>query len=276
MSNYVRLAVVLSLALGPAAAASCASTAPSSGDSGHSIEGLGAAGSGGSGGEQGDSLAVTPVVDTFGFPDTPVGRALDAHMALEMRSDGESVFLYSASFAFLRANAPEVVAELMAAYERLPEERYLARWHLVRTLSGLELREAAGGLDSIVHRPVPPERWAPNHEGHSSVGEEAILRMRAIDGLKALALSGSAEASDSLRRAVNSPLASVRRAAVQSYVAAGRRAPSRLAEARTMLPTEQRHWVDLRPATSADFAVPTPDPPAPGEKQPPVAPARPH
>lgn len=270
---------VSSFILGTFTATSCASeNKPSSADVAvaEKLSAVGAAGGGSAGdGGGGDTLTLNPT-DPFKFPSTPVGKALADHMSLKMRTDGESVALYSASVAYLRANASEVAATLLAAYDQLPESQYLERWHVVQTLTALNLPEAATSLGSIVLRDVPPERWAPVQDGHSSRSEEAILRRRAITGLKSLAAAGSAEASEVLRQALNSPLPSIKIAAVQAYIAAGRRSPSRLAEVRSMLPEEQRSWIDIRPATNDDMNLlppeaPPADPPAPE----PTAPARP-
>lgn len=273
MSKPVCLTIILSLTVaGATAVPSCASVSEPPGDQGRWVDAQLAAGAGGSDG--GDSVTVSPPESPYRFPDTPVGRALSTHISLPARSDPESVALRSSSSAYLRANASEVAEVLLAVYDQLPEEQYLARWQVVQTLASLELREAAGAFRSIVQREVPPERWAPSRDEHSSVAEEAILRRRAIEGLKSLALAGSEEAADALRQALNSPVRSVRGAAALAYLTAGRRSPSRAAEIRALLPESEHVVLERRPATREDFDVPTPEPPSPDEPPSPAVPPR--
>ncbi|HEU4405984.1 MAG TPA: hypothetical protein VFS43_12020 [Polyangiaceae bacterium] len=268
-SKYVCLVAYLALSAGPFAA-SCAPSEETPGGDVLALEGPSPAG----GGVTVASLTAPPAVNAFGFSATPVGNALASYVAAELSVQGASVASRSAATAYLRAHPSEVTSELLAAYDRLPEGQYQARWYIVRTLSALELREAAGALDSIVQREVPPERWAPAPHGKSSVREEEIVRARAIGGLRSLAIAGSPEASAALRRALSSPLVPVKMAATQAYLAAGRRSTARVAEARALLPPDQQRWVDLRPATATDLAVPTPEAPPSGDPSPVDLPAR--
>lgn len=268
MGKIAQSSVALIVTLTPFVLFACATAASPPEDQVSLASGVTLAGSGGGGG---DTLALNAITETFGFPATPVGNALTSRLALDMKGGGTPKAL-SASTEYLRAHASETAAELSAADERLAEDRYLARWHIVRTLVVLDLPEAVTSLGSIVNRPVPPERWAPVHEGASSVGEESMLRLRALEGLRFLALRGAPGAEGALRQAMKSPVLSVQRAAAQAFVAAGRRSPARLAEARTLLPASRWAWLDLRPVTDEDSSVPTPEAPSPGEPATPVAP----
>lgn len=273
MSNVLRLGVLLSLSVaGAFVAPSCTGEPEPPGGQGQSVDAQTEAGAGGSDG--GDSVTVLPPTSPFRFPDTPVGRSLASYVALQTRLDAESVALRMSTFAYLRAHASEVAEVLLAVYDQLPEDEYLARWQAIQTLTSLEVPEAAGAFRSILLRDVPPERWSPAEGERSSVAEESILRRRAIEGLKPLALGGSQEAADALRQAVNSPVLSVRAAAVRAYLAVGRKSPARVAELRSMLPESEHPMLERRPATPEDFDVPPPEPPSPDKPPSPVMPTR--
>ena len=277
----MRPAIVLFLvAAGAVAAPSCASPTEPPNESGSSVDtqteaGAGSGGAAGSGGvDGGESVEVLPPTAPFRFPNTPVGRALSSYILLRMRSDPESVALRSSTHAFLRANAREAADVMLAVYDQLPEEDYLVRWHAVHALSSLVAPEAVGALRSILQRDVPPERWGGGQTERLSVSEEVVLRRRAIEGLKPLALAGSVEAATALRQGLSSPIPSLRSASARAYLAVGRKSSARIAEVRSMLPESERAVVDRRPATPEDFDASPPAPPPADAPPSPVAPAR--
>ena len=90
---------------------------------------------------------------------------------------------------------------------------------------------------------------------HSTVGEEAMIRTTAIEGIVRLALSGDRQAVELLSKHTGHQNLSVRRAAVQGYIEAV--GPDARDELLSRLPESDRFLVDIRRANVQDVPQPT-------------------
>lgn len=138
---------------------------------------------------------------------------------------------------------PGAPAAIAASYRSTPEDQYVARWAHTHLLSELRDKEALSALDSIVSTPIPPEK-APDMITYSTVGEEAMIRTTAIEGITRLALAGDRQALELLSKHIGHENLSVRRAAVQGYIEAA--GPDAREELRKRLPEADRFLVDIR------------------------------
>jgi hypothetical protein len=125
---------------------------------------------------------------------------------------------YQISLKKLREQATEVVPALIASYRRTEPESYFRRWLLVETLRELKNGTAATALADIARTPIPEERYGDDAE-RSSVDEEIRIRVTAVEGLSAIATTGS-EAEKALLQLTSHPLIGIHRAAIRGYLAA--------------------------------------------------------
>lgn len=150
---------------------------------------------------------------------------------------------YRRTVEALRERAPEAVTVIAREYETLPEEQYTDRWALIHLLHELGDASALKALDRMVRAPIPEERSKVLHE-YSTRAEEMVLRTAAVEAVARLAEQQNREAQELLLRYAREGELSVRRAAVQGYLAAvGEQGREQLLEA---LPQAFRWLLDVR------------------------------
>jgi hypothetical protein len=146
---------------------------------------------------------------------------------------------YWETLGTLSANPAEATDLLEAAYQGLPEARYLDRWKLVDTLAALEDAVALDALVRIAAEEIPEERY-PDGAEFSSHSEETMIRAAAIDGLRRLAQDGVSGAEQALIDVVADAHAGARLAAVVAYRSLGAGAAGELSALEAALsPTDQ-------------------------------------
>lgn len=117
----------------------------------------------------------------------------------------------------LRRDPEEAMVAIVAAYGRCPAGDYAQRQALVRAASVLGHSESLPFLTSVALAEIPLEQAADPHS-FSTVAEETIIRMTAVDGIVQRAQNGDERAAEILMRCVESPSFSVRRAAVSGLM----------------------------------------------------------
>jgi hypothetical protein len=127
---------------------------------------------------------------------------------------------YQHSLKALRAHINDALIEIAAQYRRLPARRYLDRWSLVQLLTSLAERESLAFLDEILSSAIPPEE-SKNPSTFSTVGQEVIIRTTAVEAVERLAAKGNADALGVLLKHTQHHNFSVKRAAIQGYLAQG-------------------------------------------------------
>lgn len=170
-----------------------------------------------------DRLEVQAMANPFHFE-----RSVDAELAARiveainrMGGAGESAErCYQQSLDGLARRAKEVTQALAQEAELLAEDRYLDRWALVQLMAELKHEGALDPLDRLLSARMPEERSSDPH-GFTSVGEEVMIRTTAVEALARLAADGSQRACELLLRHASHENFSVRRAAVQGYLAHG-------------------------------------------------------
>jgi HEAT repeat protein len=135
--------------------------------------------------------------------------------------------------------------EVAALYDRLPAHRYLDRWSLVQLVTSLEDPASLTFLDEILSSALPPEE-SKKPATYSTVGQEVIIRTTAIEAVDRLAAGGDTQALEVLLKHTRHHNFSVKRAAIQSYLAqGGKHARQALLKA---LPVKDHHILDIRRA----------------------------
>jgi hypothetical protein len=170
-----------------------------------------------------DRLEVQAMAHPFHFE-----RSVDAELAARivdvinrMGGAGEMAErCYQQALDGLARRAKEVVHALAEEADRLPEDRYLDRWALVQLMAELKHEGALEPLDRLLSSRMPEERSADPH-GFTTAGEEVMIRTTAVEALTRLAADGSQRAGELLLRHATHENFSVRRAAVQGYLAHG-------------------------------------------------------
>ena len=170
-----------------------------------------------------DRLEVQAMANPFYFE-----RSVDAELAARiveainrMGGAGEAAErCYQQSLDGLARRAKEVTQALADEGERLAEDRYLDRWALVQLMAELKHESALDPLDRLLSSHLPDERSSDPH-GFTSAGEEIMIRTTAVEAVTRLAADGSQRACELLLRHSRHENFSVRRAAVQGYLAHG-------------------------------------------------------
>lgn len=206
--------------------------------------------------DAGAAKDTTPSPDST-FPNTALGDRLRAHLvilALPAETLEEAEKRFDDSLAGLREDAAGSSALLSQAYFSMAEDRYYDRWAIVKTLADLESGAAYDSLRKIGMTPIPPERNMNTHL-FSTQEEEIMIRLRAVDGLAALAKRGHRAANKDLYTiAVAENLNSaVRRRAIKGYLAAGSDSDTRAKLLLQSLPPELHGIVTLRPTDPVEF-----------------------
>ncbi len=166
----------------------------------------------------------------------------------------------------------QMVSELVAAYQRLPEEDYDRRWLLIDTLAQLERAEAVEHLSGIALTALPPERLMRKGEEWSSRDDEIAIRLAAVRGLARLsAMKVSAADKKLISIAGRSTLPAIKKQAIQGYLDAPvrslktgtlegyRKSPDfnrRFTDLKRQLPAEAQRLADEVVTVKPDIAVP--------------------
>ena len=157
----------------------------------------------------------------------------------------------------LRRDRREMMVAIIAAYGRCPAGDYPARQALVYVASVMRDVGALPFLASVALMEVPQEA-SSDPDSFSTVAEETIIRMSALDGISYHASHGDKEATEILLRCVESRAFSVRRAAVTGLLATeqGKKLRPRL---EALLPKVQHFVFDLK-QTHVKEAIQVKDP----------------
>lgn len=199
-----------------------------------------------------------PADDVELFPDTVVGKALDEHLlvlALPAEDPQEADRRAAESLDGLREQPGEAVELLIAAYRDIAEDRYYDRWALVKTLADLEAKEAYETLSSIARSPLPAERHEDTHH-FSTQEDEIMIRLRAVEGLAALAGQGhEAAEKDLFALATGEPYASsgVRVRAIKAFIRSGSDREARVKQLVGRLPEELHAVATLEVTPQQEF-----------------------
>jgi hypothetical protein len=194
----------------------------------------------------GDILKVETVAHLFNFE-----RSTDAELANRivdainlMGGVGEQAeACYQKALDGLARNSKAVVKALAEEYERLPVAQYLDRWALVQLMAELKHESALEAIDRLLSSRIPAEESADPHS-FSSAGEEVMIRTTAVEAATRIAADGSARALDVLLRHASHENFSVKRAAIQGYLAhGGEQAREVLQKA---LPERDHHILDIK------------------------------
>jgi hypothetical protein len=156
------------------------------------------------------------------------------------------------------------VTELAQAYTRIEPSRRMDRWKVVHTLTRLPASNAVvEALAPIALAPVERRKREPSadvnaHDEDIPARDETLIRLRALAGLEAAALAGSAKALDTLKTAATSSDAAISSAAVLGYLTAVHRDPGAVAKLEAVLPPENHWMLSLRSAKKSDFELEAP------------------
>jgi hypothetical protein len=143
---------------------------------------------------------------------------LRAHMK-EAQTPGEDAEeRHRESLQRLRARARDTVRAARALYRESRPESYLQRWSIVHTLGELAAPEAAAALAEIATSPFAEGPRVAHDSGPTQ--EEAMIRLRALAGLRRLAEEGDSAAYDALKRSVGTGNRAVRATAVHEWLSA--------------------------------------------------------
>ena len=102
----------------------------------------------------------------------------------------------------------------------MPAALYLDRWALLQLMVELKHESALDFIDQLLGSRLPPED-SKDPESLSTVGEEVMIRTTAVDAVARMAADGSPRALEVLLRHVGHENFSVKRAAIQAFVAHG-------------------------------------------------------
>lgn len=166
----------------------------------------------------------------------------------QMSASGPDAELnYKETLLELASDAQAAVAAVADMYRATPEDQYIERWTQVHLLADLRNEAALSVFDDILSTPIPAEK-APDMVTYSTVGEEAMIRTSAIEGITRIASRivsrSNRRALELLRKHAQHENFSVRRAAIQGYLeAAGEGARDEL---RRALPERDRFILDIR------------------------------
>lgn len=127
---------------------------------------------------------------------------------------------YQQALDALGRRAKEVVKALAEELDRLDESSFLDRWALVQLMAELKHESSLEPLDRLLASRLPEERSKDPHS-FTTVGEEVMIRTTAVEAATRLAADGSERACELLLRHTACENFSVKRAAIQGYLAHG-------------------------------------------------------
>lgn len=170
-----------------------------------------------------DHLEVKTMGSPFRFE-----RSVDAELAgriseaiNRMGGAGEHAeACYQQALDALARRAKEVVKALAEEMDRLEESSYLDRWALVQLMAEMKHESALDALDRLLASKIPEERSGDPHS-FTSAGEEVMIRTSAVEAATRIAAEGSERARELLLRHAAHDNFSVKRAAIQGYLAHG-------------------------------------------------------
>lgn len=193
-----------------------------------------------------DQLKVETVAHVFHFE-----RSVDAELARRivdainlMGGVGEQAeTCYQKALDGLARCSKEVVQALAEEYERLDSRHYLDRWALFQLMAELKHEAALEPADRLLSSRLPDEQSTDPHS-FTTAGEEVMIRTTAVEAVARLAADGSARALEILLQHTSHENFSVKRAAVQGYMAyGGEQARATLLKA---LPDRDHYILDIR------------------------------
>lgn len=151
---------------------------------------------------------------------------------------------YHQALEALRSRASEIMVALVGAYAKASQSDYPHRHALVQVASALK-HDAALPFLSVVVSSHFPEEQSEDTDSFSTVAEETIIRMSAVDGIAVLARQGNKPAIEALMSFLTIPSFSIRRASVMGLLDAGdgRRLRKRM---RALIPEDQHFIFDLK------------------------------
>jgi hypothetical protein len=193
------------------------------------------------------------------FGNSQQAQSLQAHIKA-MNAFGDSADIYfKESLSRLRADST-IHIEIMNTYQRVPENLYFAKAHLIQTLSDLETDASLEALNSIASR-VPGQEKSRNPE-YSTRAQESIISTTATEGISRLAVKGNETAYRYLNELVKSEDITVRQMAIRGILTSqlGGDEKSKADQLRKILPQEQ-HWMITSERTDIR-TVPHPDMPS--------------
>jgi hypothetical protein len=175
----------------------------------------------------GDSLTIESVAHPFNFerhvPAELAARIVDAINRMGGAGD-EAETCYQRAVDGLARHAKKVTQALVAEYSGLPENLYLDRWALVQLMAELKHESALEFVDALLSKRLNQGEGAQGDalpEDINPLGEEVMIRTTAVDAAARMAEDGSARALEVLLRHVGHENFSVKRAAIQGYLAHG-------------------------------------------------------
>jgi hypothetical protein len=160
-------------------------------------------------------------------------------------ANGEDVqFRYDQAIENLKRDPEEMMVAIIAAYGHCRASDYPQRHALVMAASVMNHESALPFLGSVALSDIPPEAASDPHS-FSTVAEETIIRMSAVDGIAQHASRGVRHAIDLLLRCVESSAFSIRRAAVTGLLATpeGQRLRPQM---EAFIPKDQHFIFDLK------------------------------
>jgi len=151
----------------------------------------------------------------------------------------------------------EVARAVEKAFEEAPADDFMARWSLVEMLRAVRTPAATALLARIARAPQP-ERAPGSADGLGEAELEVLVSVRALEGLRDLAVDGHAPALQALRGALDLPDRHRRVIAVQGLLDAGGRTAAAAGELRRILRPEDHWMLDLRPVAEPPSAEEVP------------------
>lgn len=148
----------------------------------------------------------------------------------------------------LRREPEETVVAITQLEARCDRHMYPRRWALTYAAARLEDEAALPFLRQTVLTPIPPEE-SPAPHSRSTVKEETVQRVTAVEGVGALAAAGSDRARASLLEFLDIESISIRRASVQSLLALDEGLRDQVTR---RMPSRFRYLTEVRPVTISD------------------------
>lgn len=192
------------------------------------------------------------------FPATETGRLIRNHLeiiGLPAENLETADRNYRSSLAELRSRGTETAAILATAYDSIETSRYVERWEIVKTLADIEVAEAYQSLSEVALAPIPPER-SQNLHHYSTQEQEAMIRLRAIEGLALLAAEGQRAAEEDLRKLAlegNGVNTAIQLRAIKAYLRAGSDYDERVRYLKNELPANLHGIVTLDVTPREEF-----------------------
>lgn len=144
----------------------------------------------------------------------------------------------------LKQYPEETTVAITAAYGHSPAGDYAQRQALVRAAGVIDYSGILPFLASVALSEIPDERSAEPHS-FSTVAEETIIRIIAVEGIAGLAQAGNEGAAEVLMKCVESRSFSVRRTAVTGLMSTPY-GKERRSDIEAMVPLDQRFIFKLK------------------------------